>query len=136
MIDGVYTGKILHGAKPADLPVQQSTKLELVINLKTAKVFGLTVPLTIRPRRSVPQYSRLPSRPCRNALTSGAALSSEALLRKPITGIVGCCARAASGHAAVAPQSSVMKSRRLTRSPRRRARARLSGFPGLAPSPS
>ncbi len=47
---GIYTGRVLAGAKPAELPVQQSTKIELILNLHTARALNVTVPMSLLAR--------------------------------------------------------------------------------------
>ena len=81
-------------------------------------------PSDIRSRRSGPRQSRLPSGPGGTRSRGASQSASDVLRRNPTTGIAGCCARAASGHAAAAPPRTPRNSRRLMSAPRLRRRHR------------
>ena len=92
----------------------------------------LPQPSDIRSPRSGPRRSRFLQALTERRGRSRTDSSSDRPLKNPITGIAGCCARAASGQAAAAPPSSVMNSRRFIRSPRRRGRAASAARRGRA----
>src|SRR2546422_4154247 len=104
-------------------PISPSTPGLLLVGAHRLRAERLTTRVgSISPTSSGTKrdfYSALPF----DRAAAGRAGPADALLRNPITGVAGCCARAASGHAATAPPRGAMNARRLTRSPHRQWRA-------------